>query len=64
MEEFEIATGAVVEQEMYFGEVLFNGRRHPVYTVATDAKEIRIGTKLLRRNILNINFRTKRVLIK
>lgn len=64
MEEFEVATGAIVEQEIYYGEVLFNGRKNAVYTVATDAREILIGTRLLRRNILNINFRTKHVIIK
>ena len=64
MEVFEIATGAIVEQEIYYGEVLFGGRKNAVYTVATDAKDVLVGTKLLRRNILTINFRTKRVVIK
>lgn len=63
-EKFRIATGAVVEQEMYIGEVFFDRHRYPVFAVATDDKEILIGTKLLRRNILTINFPTKRVLIK
>ena len=63
-ERFEIATGAIVEQEIYFGEVLLDGRRSPVYSVATDAKDILVGTKLLRSKILTVNFRTKRVLVR
>lgn len=63
-EEFEIATGSIVELEIYLCEVLIEGRRSSVYTIATDAGDILIGTKLLRRNILTVNFRTKRVLIK
>ena len=62
-EKFEIATGAIVEQEIYLGEVIFDGRRTPVYTVATEAEDILIGTKLLRKTTLTIHFRTKRVTV-
>lgn len=60
-EQFEIATGAVVRQAIYVGETIFAGRRGPVYTVATDAQDILIGTKLLRGRVLKINFQTRRV---
>ena len=63
-EKFEIATGAIVEQAIYLGEAVFDGRRGPVYTVATEAHDILVGTKLLRNKLLTVNFRTKRVLIK
>lgn len=63
-EKFEIATGAIVEQAIYLGEAVFDGRRGPVYTVATEAHDILIGTTFLRGKILTVNFRTKRVLVK
>ncbi len=63
-EKFEIATGDLVRQEIYLGEVIFNGWRGLVYTVGTNTKDILIGTKLLREKILSVNFQTKRLTIK
>jgi len=63
-EKFEIATGALVEQEIYLGQVIFDGQRSPVYTVATEAQDILIGTKVLRRKTLVVNFRTKQVTVR
>ena len=63
-EQFEIATGAVVKQAIYVGEAIFAGRRGLVYTVATEAHDILIGTKLLRGHTLTINFRAGRVSIR
>jgi clan AA aspartic protease len=63
-EKFEIATGALVEQEIYLGEAIFDGQRGPVYSVATEAKDILIGTKLLRGKTLVVNFRTKQVTVR
>jgi len=63
-EKFEIATGAIVEQEIYLGEAIFAGRRGPVYTVATDAHDILIGTKLLRGRVLRVDFRSRRVTVR
>lgn len=63
-EKFEIATGALVEQEIYLGEAIFAGDRGLVYTVATAARDILIGTKLLRDHILEIDFPTRRVVIR
>ena len=63
-EKFEIATGAIVEQEIFLGDLIFDGRRSPAYIVATAAKDILIGTKLLKDKILSVNFRTSRVMIR
>lgn len=63
-EKFEIATGALVEQEIYLGEVIFDGQRGPVYSVATKAQDILIGTKMLRGRTLVVNFRTRKVTVK
>jgi clan AA aspartic protease len=63
-EKFEIATGSVVEQEIYLGEINFDGKRGPVYSVATEAQDILIGTKLRRGKTLVINFRTNQVTVR
>ena len=60
-ERYEIATGALVEQEVYLGEISFDGDRAMVYAVATNAQDVLIGTKLLRVKVLTIDFPTKRV---
>lgn len=62
-EKYEIATGALVEQEVYLGEIVFDGHRSMVYAVATNAQDVLIGTKLLRTKALTIDFRTQRVVI-
>ncbi len=62
-ETYEIATGALVEQEVYLGEIVFDGDRSKVYAVATNAQDVLIGTKLLRTKVLTIDFRTQRVII-
>ena len=63
-EEFEMATGAIAEQAIYLGEVVFDGRAAPVYVVATHARDILIGTKLLRNKMLTVNFKTRHVTIR
>ena len=63
-ETFEIANGAIVEQSIFLGEIIFDGKRQPTHVVATDARDILIGTKLLTRRTLTINFRIQRVTIK
>jgi clan AA aspartic protease len=61
---FEIATGALVEQEIYLGEIIFDRQRGPIYSVATEAKDILIGTKMLRGKTLVVNFRTEQVTVR
>ena len=63
-EKYELATGAIVEQEIYLGEILMAGRRQSVYTVATDADDILIGTKLLLKSVLIVDFPLKRVTVR
>ena len=53
-----------MEQEIYLGEVIFDGQRGPVYSVSTEAQDILIGTKLLRGKTLVVNFRTKQVTVR
>ena len=53
-----------MEQEIFLGEVIFDGQCRPMYAVATHAHDILIGTKLLAGKLLTVNFRTKHVTIK
>jgi clan AA aspartic protease len=63
-EKFEIATASVEEQEIFLGEINFDGQRGPVYSVATEAQDILIGTKLPRGKSLVIDFRTNQVTVR
>ena len=63
-EKFEIATGAIVEQEIFLGDIIFDRKRSPAYIVATASHDILLGTKLLEGKRLVIDFRTARVTIK
>ena len=60
-EKFEIATGEPWWSKKSTSErlSLVTGQRDPVYSVATEAQDILIGTKLMRGKTLMVNFRTE-----
>ena len=60
-EEYEIATGETVRQKVFIGDINFDGRPMKAYVLASSAKDILIGTKLLGDNILEIDFPRKSV---
>ena len=62
-ESYEIATGDVVEQKVFLGEIRWFGHRQQVYTVASHADDILMGTRLLRQKRLTINFQTRKLQI-
>ena len=62
-ESYEIATGDVVEQKVFLGEIRWFGVQQQVYAVASHADDILMGTRLLRDRQLNINFRAKKLQI-
>ena len=64
VEEYELATGERVEQQVYLGHVIFDKRRLQVYIVTSNAKDILIGTKLLRSKKLIIDFGARNVIVK
>ena len=63
-EEYEIATGETVDQRVYLGKILWDGRLQDVYAVTSRARDILIGTKLLRRNRLSIDFPKRKVILR
>src|SRR3990172_5395297 len=60
-EKYEIATGDIVEQRVYLGKIFWNENLQDVYAVTSHSKDILIGTKLLRRNKLLIDFPKKKI---
>ncbi len=63
IEEYEIATGERVKQQVYIGNVLFDQQLLQLYIVTSNSNDILIGTKLLKSKILEISFRSKKVII-
>ena len=62
-EEYEIATGETVRQKVFLGDLDFDGRPMKAYILASSAKDILIGTKLLGEKTLEIDFPRKSVKI-
>ena len=63
-EEYEIATGDIVEQKIFIGGIIWSNRIQEVYAVTSKARDILIGTKLLRKNELEISFPKRKVVIR
>ena len=55
-ESYEIATGDVVREKVYVGRIRWLGRIKEVDVVASHAKDILIGTRLLEGRRLSIDF--------
>ena len=62
-ESYEVATGAVVQEKVFLGKIRWFGRAQDVAAVASHAKDILIGTKLLRRSKLWIDFPKRKLTI-
>lgn len=63
-EDYEIATGEIVRQKVYLGKIIWQRKIQDVYSVTSKSNDILIGTKLLRKNTLKIDFPKRMVLIK
>lgn len=61
--EVELASGAVVEEDVYSGSIRFDGRELQAEILLTDAEDTLIGTGLLTGKVLLMNFATREVLI-
>ncbi len=62
--EMELASGAVVEENVYSGAIHFDGQELTVEIILTDAEDSFIGTGLLTGKVLLINFATREVTIR
>lgn len=63
-ETYEIATGELVRRPVYIGELIFDRKRCSTYLVASQAKDILVGTRLLQDKRLEIDFCSRRVFIR
>ena len=61
--EMELASGAIVEEQVYSGPIQFDGQTLTVEIILTDAEDSFIGTGLLTGKVLLINFATRTVTI-
>lgn len=62
-EQYEIATGQVIRESVFFGKIHFCGELQEVFCVASDSRDVLLGTRLLKGKKLVIDFRTRRVTI-
>jgi len=62
-EEYELASGEVVSEPVYWGRVLFGGEERSVYAVATRASDVLVGTGMLKGKVLTVDFGAGTVLI-
>jgi len=60
-EDYELASGQILRERVYWGSVSFEREPMEVYVVATDSDDILIGTGLLRGKRLVVDFRTGKV---
>jgi len=61
--EMELASGAVVEEQVYSGSIHFDGQTLSVEIILTNAEDSFIGTGLLTGKVRLINFATREVTI-
>ena len=62
-ESYQIATGDVVQEKVFLGKIRWFGRAQIIDAVASHAEDILIGTKLLRRSKLWIDFPKRKLTI-
>ena len=62
--ESELADGSCVTQPEYAAEVSFDGERRRVLVMLTDSRDSLIGTALLRKKRVAIDFPRRRVVVR
>jgi predicted aspartyl protease len=62
--EAELASGMVIEEDVYSGTIRFDGQELTAEIIVTDSEDTLIGTALLRGKVLLINFATREVIVK
>lgn len=63
-ESYQIATGDVVQEKVFLGRIRWFKQTQDIAAVASHADDILIGTKLLRRSKLWIDFSKKKLTLK
>jgi len=60
-DEFELADGRILEEDVYLGEIVINGTRYPVEMAITGSKDALIGMKLLLGKVAIFDLKRKKV---
>jgi len=63
-ENYELATGEIVQEPVFIGEVIFDGKKRTVLAVQTEGSDILIGTKLLSGHLCEFDYGSKIVRIR
>ncbi|MFQ6061994.1 MAG: hypothetical protein ACE5J9_02310 [Methanosarcinales archaeon] len=62
-EKFELADGSIVEQEIYFGQILINNQPYFVEICLTDAEGALIGMGLLQDKIAVFDLKKNKIVV-
>jgi clan AA aspartic protease len=62
--EIELASGTVIEEDVYSGAIRFDGQELVAEVILTDAEDSFVGTGLLTGKVLFINFFTREVTVR
>jgi clan AA aspartic protease len=62
--EVELASGMVIEEDVYSGTIRFDGQELTTEIIIADSEDTLIGTGLLLGKVLLINFVTRKVIVK
>jgi len=63
-ENYELATGEIVQEPVFIGEVVFDGKKRTVLAIQTNGSDILIGTKLLSGRLCEFDYGSKIVRIR
>ena len=62
-ETYELASGELIREEVFLGKIYFPKKEHITYVLANSSNDILIGTKLLQKTKLEIDFVSNKVKI-
>jgi clan AA aspartic protease len=61
---FELGNGEIVENDVFFGRIIFDKRECNVLVILSTSPDVLIGTSLLKKKTLFIDFIDRRVKVK
>ena len=62
-EAYELASGEIIKDKVYLGDILFGGRKKYTYILSNKTSDILIGTNFFAGKLLAINFKTKKLTV-
>ena len=62
-EEYELASGEIVNAKTFLGDILFDDRKIQTFILSSPSEDILIGTRLFENKTLFIDFVEKKVIV-